>query len=563
MFGTLADHFSRPAAVGVPSSLPTVSISTFQRPIQFAGKTIISIPFPSVVVDNYVFLFSLLPIAALVTFFLLASWVVVHHYRARNNTPLRHVPGPWLASCSILYRFYYAVLKGNWHKDLTDLHRKYGDVVRIAPNEVSIWNPEIVSEIYAHGDRGYPKCEMYDIALPNGFFNLAVERDIARHASGRRAIANDYTMMSTLQNEKYFDNVIQEFITAIDKNFASVGKVCDFTIWSEYFTYDMITDLVFGESFGFCRMAKDVGGGLRDLRQMLNLSPLLSYMPWIWGLTKNKQVKKAGQSHYSTSTRRKINKRLEDGNPSGRRDLLQGLLEAKYKEDGHKLPLGEITNHAYIFILAAPDTASVALRSIVMNLVRNPHYYERLMSELKAARLSAVPTWRELQAVPFLSAIVKESLRLHPPAGFTLPRAVPEGGRTICGYYIPEGTTVGMSAWCVHANKDFWGQNIDEFKPERWLDEKSAQMLERYGLTFGQGARGCLGKHIALLQLVKVTAQLVLNFDFGIVDEKKVKDVFLLLVVIDNLKVWFKRRPGGPLDRDDAAVETEAKSAKA
>lgn len=70
----------------------------------------------------------------------------------------------------------------------------------------------------------------YDIALPNGYFNLAIERNIARHAVGRRAIAKDYTLAATLKNERYFDNVIKDFISALDKNFASVGKICDFTV---------------------------------------------------------------------------------------------------------------------------------------------------------------------------------------------------------------------------------------------------------------------------------------------------------------------------------------------
>lgn len=70
----------------------------------------------------------------------------------------------------------------------------------------------------------------YDIALPNGYFNLAIERNKERHAVGRRAIAKDYTLAATLKNEKYFDNVIHDFITALDKNFASVGKICDFTV---------------------------------------------------------------------------------------------------------------------------------------------------------------------------------------------------------------------------------------------------------------------------------------------------------------------------------------------
>lgn len=115
----------------------------------------------------------------------------------------------------------------------------------------------------------------YDIALPNGFFNLAVERDIQTHAEGRRAIAKDYNMTTTLAAEAHFDTIINDFILALDRNFAQKESVCDFTIWSEYFTYDMITDLVFGEAYGFCKTGLDVDGSLRDLRQMLLLSPFL------------------------------------------------------------------------------------------------------------------------------------------------------------------------------------------------------------------------------------------------------------------------------------------------
>jgi len=159
--------------------------------------------------------------------------------------------------------------------------------------------------------------------------------------------------------------------------------------------------------------------------------------------------------------------------------------------------------------LAAPDTASVALRAILINLVRNREVYNAVMEELTCLKLSNQATWKELEGAPLLHAIVKETLRLHPPAGFNLPRAVPAGGRTVCGHFLPEGTTVGMSAWCVHANEGFWGKDTLEFRPERWLDSESAFKLDRYGLSFGQGARACLGKNIAMVQLVKVCLSLL------------------------------------------------------
>lgn len=87
-------------------------------------------------------------------------WLAKRMYRIRNDTPLKDIPGPWFASCSPLYRFWYAVCRSNYHHDLTNLHRKYGNIVRIAPNEVSIWDPEVVAEIYSHGEQVYPKCDM-------------------------------------------------------------------------------------------------------------------------------------------------------------------------------------------------------------------------------------------------------------------------------------------------------------------------------------------------------------------------------------------------------------------
>lgn len=309
----------------------------------------------------------------------------------------------------------------------------------------------------------------------------------------------------------------------------------------------MITDLVFGKAFGFCKAGYDVKGGLRDLRQMLDLSPLLSYLPWIWPITKLEAIKSVGNAHYSTSTRAEISHRITHGNTGGRHDLLQGLLEARYP-DGQALPLGEITNHAYIFILAAPDTASVALRKIVMNLAQHRDIHQQLLKELSVAKLSDPPTWKELEQIPLLSAVVKETIRLHPPAGFSLPRAVPEGGRTVCGKFLPGNTTVGISAWCAHHNEDFWGADASTFRPGRWLVKEEAARLERFTLSFGQGARACLGKHVAMMQLVKATAKIVQSFDFDVVEGDKIKEVFLLLVVVDGLKVMFRRRKGGPLD---------------
>ena len=71
---------------------------------------------------------------------------------------------------------------------------------------------------------------------------------------------------------------------------------------------------------------------------------------------------------------------------------------------------------------------------------------------------------------------MKEAMRLHPGVGFPLERFVPDGGDTICGQYLPAGAIVSISAPVVHNNKEVWGDDADEFRPERWIDSDAEQL---------------------------------------------------------------------------------------
>lgn len=76
---------------------------------------------------------------------------------------------------------------------------------------------------------------------------------------------------------------------------------------------------------------------------------------------------------------------------------------------------------------------------------------------------------------------MKEAMRLHPGVGFPLERFVPEEGATICGEHLPGGTIVSMSAPVMHMNKDIWGDDAEEFRPERWIDSdpEGLKIMER------------------------------------------------------------------------------------
>lgn len=116
-------------------------------------------------------------------------------------------------------------------------------------------------------------------------------------------------------------------------------------------------------------------------------------------------------------------------------------------------------------------------------------------------------------SLPYLSACIKEIFRLHPATGFNLERVVPHGGRTIAGEFIPGGTIVSVSNWALHRDQSIFGENVDEFVPERWLgDEKKANEMARNMFHFGAGNSGCIGRNIASLEIYKLVPVLLKTF---------------------------------------------------
>ncbi|KAG4292439.1 hypothetical protein FPRO06_13692 [Fusarium proliferatum] len=124
----------------------------------------------------------------------------------------------------------------------------------------------------------------------------------------------------------------------------------------------------------------------------------------------------------------------------------------------------------------------------------------KLRQELGDARasghISNPITFREAQGLPYLQAVIKEGLRLHPAVGFTMPRVVPKGGKKLAGRVFPEGTIVGINPWVAHRNSDIFGQDADEFRPERWLSSSQQTIekkeMEAYFMAFGLGSRTCI-----------------------------------------------------------------------
>ncbi|KAL8931154.1 MAG: hypothetical protein Q9208_000258 [Pyrenodesmia sp. 3 TL-2023] len=176
--------------------------------------------------------------------------------------------------------------------------------------------------------------------------------------------------------------------------------------------------------------------------------------------------------------------------------------------------------------MAGSATTAVVLKMAVVFVVTHPSVLERLLQEIdkadEAGLLSQMLQFKEAKHLPYLTAILNETLRLRAPQITPIPRVVPKGGAEICGYHLPEGTLVAALPWSFQARSDLFGPDVRAFRPERWLeDEEQTRMLHKSSVSFGKGSTSCVGKNVADVEMTKFLVQLFREYTVVLQDPLK------------------------------------------
>lgn len=228
-------------------------------------------------------------------------------------------------------------------------------------------------------------------------------------------------------------------------------------------------------------------------------------------------------------------------------DFLDKFIEAK-KADPDNVDDGQIVSWLMVNMIAGADTTAITIRSALYYSLKHPRVWKKLTEEVLAAdfRGRTPPPHKDVRAIPYVDAVLREALRVLPGVAMTLERYVPRGGFSLPqGDYLPEGTVVGMNPFITNRSKSIYGEDAEDFRPERWLrDEEAGESEEAFqvrltrmnkaDLSFGAGSRLCIGKHMGLFQAYKVLATLITLYDFELVTDKEWK-------VINS---WFPRQEG-------------------
>jgi len=207
--------------------------------------------------------------------------------------------------------------------------------------------------------------------------------------------------------------------------------------------------------------------------------------------------------------------------PGSRKDSLSTLIAAR-EDDGTGLSHDELVGMANVFLVAGVDTTAITLVYIAYLLAKHPGWFDKLAEEL--SRYTDVESLQssELEKASLLNAVIRETLRLYPPAASPVfSRMVPEGGASLGGYNLPAGVKVSRAAWTICRDPILY-PNPDSFVPERWLNlsrDEETQLWDQ-AMIFSYGPRVCLGKEMALMELRMLVAALVMKYTWSGVPEK-------------------------------------------
>ncbi|KAE9291020.1 hypothetical protein PF008_g25438 [Phytophthora fragariae] len=249
---------------------------------------------------------------------------------------------------------------------------------------------------------------------------------------------------------------------------------------------------------------------------------------WMWKLKRllnvgdERALKHANKvvHDFTHEVMRKSLEKKADGSANGRKDLLNLFMEANDTTD-----VQVVRDSVMNFLLAGSETTSFSLAWVIVNLNRYPDVLVKLRAEFrdKLPGLMTgeidVPTFEDLQNLPYLEAVVRESLRLYVTA---VNRIANQSTTLSDGTFVPLGCGVMVSLYAAARMKGVWGEDAGEYKPERWIDPETGKVKHVSSfkfISFIAGPRQCIGMRFALLQMRIAIAVLFSRFDLKTVDD--------------------------------------------
>ena len=342
------------------------------------------------------------------------------------------------------------MLKGTLHHEVHELHKKYGPVVRIAPNELSYIDAQAWKDIYLSrpGHTPIPKNPTWNKQASTGIFSL----DENLHAQSRRALNPSFTAKSIDERSPLIEEYVNLMIAKLKEQIAvgSGRAVINIIDWFDFITFDLLGEFAFSESFDCVKSGKAhpwvsiTLGFAKSLGLMASVnffSPLDKLFEYIIP----KDVLRKAEYHKEL-TNKKIQQRIEKSESAATSDYI-GIITEFFSKKGVTMSADDLTNDMVAIVVAGSDTTSTTLSATMSFLLqeKNARVLHKLVGEIRSSFENEEQiTVSSASKLEYLIAVIKEGLRLAPQASMGIPRTMPDKGDTICDQWVPGGVSVHL-----------------------------------------------------------------------------------------------------------------------
>ncbi|KAH7858974.1 hypothetical protein Vadar_030028 [Vaccinium darrowii] len=465
--------------------------------------------------------------------FLLPLLVVVVWTKVRNSATKRRPPGPtgWPVIGNIFD------LGATPHQDLYKLRFKYGPVIWLkfgSVNTMVIQSPKAAAELFKNHDSTFCDRKVTEVMRSCSYNqgSLALSkygpywRIIRRLCSSELLVSKRVNSTAALR-EKCVQNMTRWIEDDSKASRASGGsgevQISRFLL---LMSFNVVGNLMLSRDL--LEPHSDKGREFLDAMEMVmefsvkpNVADFLPFLKWMdpMGIKRNMEhhMGRALKIVAEFVTER-VQQKKHSGTEKVNKDFLDVLLE--YDGDGKEGPHNISERNVTIIILemffAGSETTSSTIEWAMVELLCNPDSMRKVKEEINSIiGLDRKVEEKNMDELPYLQAVVKETLRLHPPVPLLVPRDATEDSNYM-GYEIPKNTQVLVNAWAIGRDAESWDDPLS-FKPERFLGKN----IEYYGqhfelIPFGSGRRICVGFALGERVVHLALATLIQSFDWEV-----------------------------------------------
>ncbi|KAK9423441.1 putative cytochrome p450 protein [Seiridium unicorne] len=451
--------------------------------------------------------------------------------------PLAHIPGPRLAALTWWYEFYFdAIQPGQYVFKIQELHKRYGPIIRVTPDEIHISDVGFLDTIYAPSSSSRDKYEyqLRSLRVPGG---VGTTPSLDVHRKRREALSPFFSKRNVLFLEPTITEKVQQLCQLLLKH-ASEQTPVNLSDVFFAFSNDVVNNFLFSQRTDILSDEQKAATLRHNSYKLMIGIHLNKHFPFI--------------PDFLESLPKSISRPIM---PPGLLDMLDlfdrvraelvGIIKAKASGAGSDsssaksvyynvldnpiLPAPEkallrLEQEGALLVLAGTESPAKSLNMIFYHLLANAQIMSKLREELSTIARPA--SWTQLERLPYLTAVIEEAHRLSFGVTARTARIAREtliytptsyaahSSNIGKSFRIPAGTPMSTTTLSAHTAPSVFPDPF-VFDPERWLGEKGRK-LQKYQMSFGKGSRKCLGIELARAEMYLVTAALVQGFDMNL-----------------------------------------------